>query len=463
MARNTDAVKTGSRIVVYQNESDRIHEADRVILGDGPECEFSTDTEETGINNNVLVVGGSGSGKTLSIAEPFLLESFHRSIITTVTKRRIVNKYTPLLKRRGYHVWDLDFVHPERGNTAYDPLDFIRNYQDITFLARSVVLANPRKKHSYADPYWDEASISLLAAFISYVLLTKEKPSFADVLEMIDHLSFEEYNGQMRTNYDRKFEFLEEKDTSSFAVSNWKSFIRLPFKTASCVFGTLNTTVDSVFSPELRKMFRMKKKVSFEQMAQKRTALFVTSSPVNPSLNCFINMFYAHTFKQLFEFGEEQPDGMLPVPVHLLADDFATGCPIPIFDQYISILREKQISVTLMCQSESQLKSLYGSDAATTIINNCDSYVFMGSNDISTAQNISLRVNKPLEDILYMKLGNQILFRRGAKPRICKRYNILENETYKKITREYEKRIARNNKSLSEEIADHTEITIRAN
>ena len=164
----------------------------------------------------------------------------------------------------------------------------------------------------------------------------------------------------------------------------------------------------------------MRRKVDFEELSTNKTALFVISSPVNPSLNSFINMFYAHAFKQLFEFGEEQSDGMLPIPVHILADDFATGCPVPLFDQYISIFREKQISVTLLIQSESQLVSLYGIDAATTIINNCDSYVFMGSNDLVTAQNISIRSNRPVEDILHMKLGNQILFRRGAKPKLGK-------------------------------------------
>jgi type IV secretory pathway TraG/TraD family ATPase VirD4 len=260
---------------------------------------------------------------------------------------------------------------------------------------------------------------------------------------MLDNLTFEESGGQIETNYDRKFQFLEERDASNFAVSNWKSFKKLPIRTASCVFGTLNTTIDSVFSPELRSMFRMKKKVDFERMGKEKTALCVTSSPVNPAINCFINMFYGHAFKQLFEFGEEQPDGMLPVPVHLLADDFATGCPVPQFDQYISIFREKGISVTLLIQSESQLSSLYGYDAATTIINNCDSYLFMGSNDLVTAQNLSLRANRPLEDVLHMKIGNQILFRRGARPKIGKRYNILENETYKKVTAAYEQQIAK--------------------
>lgn len=441
MVKRKVTVQNKNIVKVNLDELDLSRSADQVILGDGEDCVFSTDCSKTGLNNNVLVVGGSGSGKTMSIAEPFLLETFRRSIITTVTKRRIVNKYSPLLRSRGYDVWDLDFVHPERGNVAYDPLDYIGSYPDITFVARNIVMANPKKEHSNADPYWDEAATSLLAALISYVLMTKDNANFDDVLQMLDNMSFEESSGQIRTNYDRKFEFLEEKDASNFAVSNWKSFRKLPIKTASCVYGTLNTTVDSVFSPDLRSMFRMKKKVDFERLASKRTALFVTSSPVNPALNCFINMFYGHAFKQLFEFGEEQPDGMLPIPVHLLADDFATGCPVPLFDQYISIFREKQISVTLLIQAESQLSSLYGSEAATTIINNSDTYIFMGSNDLATAQNISLRVNRPLEDVLHMKIGNQILFRRGSRPKIGKRYNILENETYRQVTVAYEQSI----------------------
>ena len=417
--------------------------ADRMILGDGPRCEFSTDSNETGVNNNVLVVASSGAGKTVSITEAMLLAVYVLSMIVIVTKRRIIDKYRRLLQRRGYEVLVLDYVHPDQGNVGYDPLDFICSFQDITFVAKSIVMSNPRKERSNADPYWDDAAVSLLSAEIAYVMITVDNPTFDDVLRMHENLTFEECGGQIKTNYDEEFEYLEQRDPSNFAVSCWKSFKKLPIRTSSCVFGTLNTTLDSIFTPELRKMFRLKKKVNFEELASRKTVLFVATSPVNPSLNCFINLFYSQAFKQLFEFGEEQPDGKLPVPVHVIADDFATGCPVYMFDQYISIFREKGISVTLLIQSESQLSSTYGSDAATTIINNCDSYVFLGSNDLRTAQNISLRANLPLEDVLYMPVGSEILFRRGQKPIMTKRYSIMENELYQKVTREYERRITR--------------------
>ena len=224
--------------------------------------------------------------------------------------------------------------------------------------------------------------------------------------------------------------------------SCWKSFKNLPIKTAGCVFGTLNTTIDTIFSPELRKMMATKKKVDFEQMATKKTILFVTTSAVNPALHCFVNMFYAQAFKQLFEYAENRPDGVLPIPVHVLCDDFATGSRVLNFPEYISIFREKGISVTLLLQSESQLEQMYGTDNATTIINNCDSYIYLGGMDLRTAQNISLRLNAPLDEVLYMSIGQEVLFRRGQRPIITRRYDIQKNDIYQKVTKDYNKRMA---------------------
>lgn len=409
---------------------------ERVILGQN--VIYSTDCNETGLNNNVLVCGSSGCGKTMSISEPKLLETKHSSLIATVTKRRLVHKYKPVFVKRGYVVEDLNFIHPTESNVAYDPLQYISSYSDITFLAESIVKANPRKDKSTADPYWDEAATSLLSAEIAYTLMTKDDPTFADVLELHDGINFRESGGQITTSLDRKFDYLESKDPSCFAVSCWKSFRQLPIKTASCVFGTLNTTIDTIFSPELRKMIASEKKIDFEKMATRKTVLFVSTSAVNPALHCFINIFYAQAFKTLFEYAESLPSGKLPVPVHVLCDDFATGSRILNFPEYISIFREKQISVTLLLQSESQLESMYGSDDATTIINNCDTYLYMGGMDLKTGRSISERLNIPLDEVLYMPIGQVCIFRRGQRPIITSRYDILKNEQYQQITKRYE-------------------------
>ena len=398
-------------------KSDGGDKSDRLILGDGENCIFSSDSNKTGLNNNILVIGTSGCGKTVSIMEPRILETFNKSLIATVTKRRIVKKYSVVMKRRGYKVLDLNFVHPRDGNCGYDPLMHIGSYNDITFLARSIVLANPQKAQSNADPYWDDGATSLFSAEICYILQTKDNATFADVLDFHNKLTFEERNGVIVTNYDRKFEYLAEKDPSSFAVSCWKSFKQLPVKTASCIFSALNTTIDSIFTPELKEMFCMKAMVDFEKLATEKTVLFITTSPVNSSLNSFISSFYGTVFKDLFEFAEEQVDGRLPVPVDVLADDFA------------------------LIQSESQLSSLYGSEKATTIINNCDTIVFLGSMDLETGKSISMRANRPLEDVLYMPIGSEIIFRRGMKPIFTRRYNIFQNEMYKKVTAAYERHV----------------------
>lgn len=418
--------------------------ADKIILGKNEV--YSTDCSKTGLNNNVIVCGGSGSGKTMSVTEPMFLEAHNTSIIATVTKRRIVEKYSPMFAERGYVVEDLNFIHPEFSTVSYDPMMYIQSSADITFLAESIVCSDPRKENSVADPYWDNAAVSLLSAEIAYIQKKIPSATFADVIEFHNSLTFREGDGRISSNFDRIFQKLEEEEPNCFAVSCWKSFGALPVRTAGCVFGALNTQIDRIFSKELLQMFKMRNKLDFKKIADRRTVLFVSTSAVNPALNSFINMFYSQAFKQLFEYAEDLPDGKLPIPVRVICDDFATGCRILNFPEYISIFREKQISVTLLIQSESQLENMYGSYNATTIINNCDTYLFMGSMDLKTGRNVSERINLPLDEVLYMPIGREFIFRRGQRPVITQRYDIVNDERYCDITAAYEKKIAERKK-----------------
>ena len=258
--------------------------ADNIILGADKKLVFTSDSEKTGINNNILVVGSSGAGKTMSIVEPFLLETYSRNLVVSVSKRRIVDLFLPLLRERGYSVHVLDFVNPCKSDWCFDPLNYVNSYADITFLAKSLIVSQRREK-STADPFWDDAAVSLLTALITYVLMTKENPSFEDVLNMLHGLKFDDGAGTITTNYDDYFDLIDEKEgRSNFAVINFKTFCKLPIKTAGCVYSTLNSSLDKVFSPELCEMFSLKSKVDYNELATKKTMKSTYMQPYNHTI-----------------------------------------------------------------------------------------------------------------------------------------------------------------------------------
>ena len=406
--------------------------AEEYILGEG--IRISTDPEQTGLNNNILVVGASGSGKTMSYAEMCLLRTEESSLMVTLSKRRLVQKYLPFLKEKGYRVLDLNLTEPQKSTAAYDPLAYVRRQADITYLAQSIVMANPRKSdNKESDPFWDDAAISLLSALTAYVLHVKSRPGFDDVLQLFSRLAVREKGDTIETTLDEPFERLAREEPEHFAVQCWKTFRYAPMRTASCIYSALSVTMDTIFTPELRSMMKSMPVADIKTLGQEKTALFVTTSAVNPSLNAFAGLFYSHAVKELFEYAESLPDGRLPVPVHLLCDDFAVGAQIPEFAHYISIFREKRISVSILLQSESQLRGMYGADDAETIINNCDRYVYLGGMDLATCRNIAERLSAPLGDVMYMPVGSEIVFRRGTRPVWTERYRIREDPEWQRL------------------------------
>lgn len=183
---------------------------DKMILG--ADVVVSTECQETGLNNNVLICGSSGCGKTMSVIEPRLLETYNSNPIVTVTKRRIIDKYKPVFRKRGYQVLDMNLIEPMQGNVIYDPLQYVKSYKDARFLADSIIGADPRKKDSKLDPYWDMSAASLLTAEIGYIQwIKKEKGTFADVLDLNDRLHIKPGRMGFETTLDSEFEWLCEK------------------------------------------------------------------------------------------------------------------------------------------------------------------------------------------------------------------------------------------------------------
>ena len=404
---------------------------DNLILGE--DCVYSTNSKKTGLNNNIAIVGPSGAGKSMSITIPNMLHSRHQSMIISVTKRKIVDEYKGWHISHGYNVEIVDFVHPELSTAGFEPLRYAKNEKDLSALIESIVMMNPRKQKSHADPYWDDSSESTGNACAGAVKKSILEPTLADVADMIAQINIQEGDdAHIKTNYDAFFDAIEAKEPGGFISANWKTFRSLPIKTAGCVYSSLATTFDKIMTPQLKKMMRMPNQIDFRDLADRKTILFVITSPIDKSLNKFVKLFFKTAMKELFEYAQEriQNNYRLPVPVQLVFDDFATGGIITDFPEYISIFREAGISATLLLQSESQLAAMYGEGDSTTILNNCDTYVYMGGNDYSTAKNISMKMNVPLDDILFMPVGEVIIFRRGHKPVRTRRYKIFEDPEY---------------------------------
>ncbi len=406
---------------------------DLTCLADGQV--FPASFEETGINCNELIIGPTGSGKTYSISIPRIVHTYHKSLVVPIAKKAVREKCGKLLEERGYKVINLDYAHPEACSIGYDPMDYIHTAADVVQTAKNLIGLNESKTMTGGiDPYWNDSAASILAAFIAFVRIKAEhsggRPSFVEVIEIYRNMKVDDTNGHFKSSMDNTFEQLGELYPGNQATELWKTIKGLASKTASCILSIVNNALDKIFSDNIIAMMGKEERISFADLGKERIALFITTSPVNLTLQNFINLMYADMFRTLFETAEKSEEGCLDVPVHIVCDDFACGSKIACFEDYISIFRAAGISVTLLLQSESQLSGMYGQMAATTIINNCDTYVYMGGRDVETCRSISCRMNKPLNVIMDMPLEQVMVFRRGSSPVVSRRYQIFDDPLY---------------------------------
>lgn len=409
---------------------------DKMCLADG--LVIPAEFDKIGHNLNVAVVGGTGCGKTVSFTESKLAHTYNSSVVVPLAKKKIKDKYIKLFKERGYKVIDMDFTHPDRGDIGYDPLYYIEEEADAIHLARSLIEGTLGvATNGSFDPYWNESATSILAAIILLVMAeAKEfgiKATFADVMKTYRSMRVDYSSSTVKTSLDERFAKLARKYHGNQATELWKTINGLSSKTASCILSVTNNAVDKIFSPKVMEMSEKDEHVDFKELGNKKVALFITTSPVNKTLQNYVNLFYSDMIKALFEEAESKEGGKLEVPINIICDDFACGSRIKDFDQYISIFRAAGISVTLLLQSESQLSDMYGQAEATTIINNCDTYLYMGGMDIETCKNVALRMNWPLHKVFSLPLETVAVFRRGAAPYIGRRYQTFSDPVYQKI------------------------------
>ena len=374
---------------------------------------YSLDTKKTQLNNNVLVVGTSGAGKTRSIVTPNLLQACG-SYIVSDPKGNLFKKYGKFLKEKGYVVKCLDFVHPER-SIGYNPLSYINSTQDIIKMASMLIYQ--RKQASYPDPFWDESGTILLSSLIAYV----KESDHSEVMENFHSILKLLCAGRRGTNCDGKtvlemlMEELHFSYPDSWAYDQFEKANVAADRTFDSILITLTSKLRNFDTKELNRMLQ-KDEINIRSIGRRKTALFVVVSDTDRSMDNIANLFFTQAMNELCLYADEDcRDNMLPVPVRFILDDFATNCSIEEFPRMIASIRSRGISTMLMVQSEAQLTEGYGFDGRT-IIGNCDTYVYLGGNDVETAKAVAERCDVPVQRILNMPVGHNWLFRRGQVP-----------------------------------------------
>lgn len=398
------------------------------ILADG--IAVSNDTWATGLANHDLIIGPTGGGKTRSYVVPNLLSS-KESFLVVDTKGNLKRQVGGILERQGFRVLELDFTNLLYSPWGYNPLRFIRwdserkcwNEQDIITVAAALVPVTSR-----TDPFWDLSARNYAEALIGYTLdnLPREEHTLVSVAKLFA----EAETGVLD-------ELMREYCTicpDSFAAMRWKFLQggRKADKTYSSILAILSQKLSNYSFGGVQQLFTNQNQIDFAAISQEPTAVFVHVSDCDFSLQNLTSLFYTQALQMLIAEADSRPDNRLQIPVRLYLDDFA-NLIIPDVDKTIAVIRSREISVSIVLQSVTQLEGLYGHAKALTIIDNCDHLLYLGGQSVETARFIGVKANKPASAILNLPLGKAWLFERGALPREVKKYDLTRHPLYRQL------------------------------
>lgn len=393
------------------------------------DCYMDNDTWATGLNNNDLIIGPSGAGKTRGYVKPNILQC-NESMIIADTKGDLIGEVGSVLRENGYQVIHMDFKDLNR-SCGYNPLEYIRydrrrkKYveQDIMTIAEALVPVTSQR-----DPFWEVAAKMYLTSLIAYVMecLPKREHTLKFVIDLF---------GEIHTgNFRKLINELQVVKPDSFAVQSFKLFedTGKSEKTEASITGVLGEKLNGLGFDAAVKMYNARKRIRFQNLGREKTAVFLTISDTDRSMDRLVSLFYAQALHVLCDSADlDYEDHRLPVPVRFILDDFATNAVIPNFDNLTSVIRSREIYVSIILQSITQLYAIYGQDKATTIINNCDNCLYLGGQDITTARFMGEKANKTPFTILNMPLSEAYLFTRGSAPKKVKRFDICAHPHYR--------------------------------
>lgn len=347
-------------------------------------------------NLNVLVVGGSGAGKTRFYAKPNIMQC-NCSYIITDPKAEILRSTGHLLKAKGYDVRVFDLINPE-ASMCYNPFRYISDDKDVLKLISNLIKNTTPKGSHESDPFWTKAETALLQALMLYLI--KEAPedeqNFAMILEMIASADVREEDESYQGPLDLLFERLEARDPSSIAVKQYKVFKQAAGKTAKSILVSAGVRLAAFNLPQIAGLTCVDE-MRLEDLGKKKVALFCCIPDSDPSLNYLVGMLYTQCFQTLYQLADRKYCGSLPVHVHAVMDEWANVSLPDDFEKLLSTMRSREISVSIIVQNIAQIKALF-KDSWESIIGNCDSFLYLGGNEASTHEYLSKALGKETLD-----------------------------------------------------------------
>ena len=418
-------------------------------------------------NKNVLVIGGSGSGKTRFFVKPNLMQ-MHSSYVVTDPKGTLVLECGKMLERNGYEIKILNTINFKK-SMRYNPFAYLKSEKDILKLVQTIIANTKGEGEKSTEDFWVKAEKLYYTALIGYICYEapKEEQNFTTLLAMIDASEVREEDENFKNAVDYMFEALEKEKPNHFAVKQYKKYKLAAGKTAKSILISCGARLAPFDIEELRDLMK-EDELELDTLGEKKTALFVIISDTDDTFNFVVSIMYSQLFNLLCDKADDEYGGRLPVHVRCLLDEFANIGLIPKFEKLIATIRSREISACIILQAQSQLKSIY-KDNADTIVGNCDSTLFLGGKERTTLKELSESLGKETIDLYntsetrsnqrsfglnYQKTGKELMSQdeitvmdggkciyqlRGVRPFLSDKFDITKHKNYK-FLEDYDKR-----------------------
>ena len=418
-------------------------------------------------NKNVLVIGGSGSGKTRFFVKPNLMQ-MHSSYCVTDPKGTIVLECGKMLEDNGYEIKILNTINFKK-SMKYNPFAYIRSEKDILKLVQTIIANTKGEGEKAGEDFWVKAEKLYYTALIGYIFYEapREEKNFATLLDMIDASEVREDDETYMNPIDRLFEALEKKEPTHFAVKQYKKYKLAAGKTAKSILISCGARLAPFDIQELRDLMQ-EDELELDTLGDRKTALFVIISDTDDTFNLVVSIMYSQLFNLLCDKADDVYGGRLPIHVRCLLDEFANIGLIPKFEKLIATIRSREISASIILQAQSQLKAIY-KDNADTIVGNCDSTLFLGGKEKTTLKELSETLGKETIDLYntsetrsnqksfglnYQKTGKELMSQdeitvmdgskcifqlRGVRPFLSDKFDITKHKNYK-LLEDYDKK-----------------------